>query len=97
MINATANNLGEMLDKDIAIVDFWAPWCGPCLNLAPLIEEVSKETKVPLFKVNIEENQDLAEKYGIMSIPSVLIFKKGIVSTSITGTRPKNVYIESLK
>ena len=96
-MDVTGNNLGEVLKSEIAIVDFWAPWCGPCLNLAPVVEQISTDTKVPLYKVNIEENQELAEKYGVMGLPTVLIFKKGIVKFSFTGTRPKEVYMEALK
>ena len=77
----------EVLNSDIpVIVDFWATWCGPCKMFAPTLEEFAEENqgKVKVCKVNVDENISLAERYGIMSIPTVLVFKKGdVVKTSV--------------
>ncbi len=71
---------GDVLKSDIpVIVDFWAPWCGPCRIVSPIIEDLSKEYegKVKVGKLNVDENPQTAQTYGVMSIPSVLFFKNG--------------------
>ena len=87
------NNTGKTL------VDFWAPWCGPCQMLGPVIEELKQELEgqVNVQKVNVDEEQALAEKYGISSIPAVLIFKDGELKETIIGFRPKQDYLEDRK
>ncbi len=73
------------------LVDFWAEWCGPCRAVAPVVEELSKEYagKVDFAKINVDENATLASQYGIMSIPTLIIFKKGKPAEQIVGFRPK--------
>jgi thioredoxin 1 len=85
----------EVLQSPVKVlVDFWAPWCGPCLNLAPTLEELSDKIKV--VKVNIEENQEIANTYGVSSIPTVIIFNKGKPAESIVGFRQKQIYLDAL-
>ncbi len=82
----------EILDYNgIAMVDFWAPWCGPCRMIAPIIEEIAEEYqgKAKVGKLNTDENLMLSSKYDIMSIPSMLIFKNGEVVDQIVGAIPK--------
>jgi thioredoxin 1 len=73
------------------IIDCWAPWCGPCRMIAPIIEELAKELqgKIVFGKLNVDENQTTATQYGIMSIPSLLVFKNGALVDTIVGALPK--------
>ena len=75
-----------------ALVDFWAEWCGPCKMLSPVLEELSSEneSKINIFKVNVDENQQLAVKYGIRSIPTLLLFKGGEIQEQIVGLKSKS-------
>ncbi len=76
-----------------AVVDFYADWCGPCKMMSPLIDELSEEYKLSMdfYKCNIDDNGDIAQKYGIMSIPTVIIFKNGEASKPIIGAQPRKV------
>jgi thioredoxin 1 len=73
------------------LVDFWAPWCGPCRMVAPIVEDLAKEYdgKVTFYKLNVDDNQATAQKYGIMSIPALIVFKNGQPVSNIVGYRPK--------
>ena len=84
----------EVIDKSKEIpvlVDFWASWCGPCMVLKPVLEKISGDykDKVVIAKVNVEENQEFASKYGVMSIPSVKLFKDGKVLDEFVGAQPE--------
>jgi thioredoxin 1 len=80
VLHTNAASFDKVINQDIPVlVDFWAPWCGPCKMLGPVIEEVEKEIgdKAVVAKVNVDDEQDLAAKYSVSSIPTMIIFKKG--------------------
>ena len=82
----------QVLDEEfLVLVDFWAPWCQPCLMMGPIVEELAEKWKGKLkaVKVNVDENQSLAREYGIMSIPALFLFKNGQVAKQWVGVRNK--------
>lgn len=80
------------------LVDFWAEWCGPCKMLAPLLEEIAGEQpeKLKIVKVNVDNEQALAQKFGIVSIPTLLLFKGGVVKEQIVGLAPKKALLDKI-
>jgi len=88
----------EVLESDTTVLlDFWASWCGPCKSIAPIIDEIAKEhSEVKVCKINIDEEQELAEQFNIMSIPTLLVVKDGKVVNQSVGLKPKNQILEML-
>lgn len=87
-----ANIKTLLAENSILVVDFWAPWCGPCKMMLPVVEELAAEYegRVPVGKLNVDENPETCEDYGIMSIPTLLFFKNGELVERIVGAARKN-------
>jgi thioredoxin len=80
------------------VVDFWAEWCGPCKMITPILEELAAEQagKLTVAKLNVDENPDLAMRYNVMSIPTLLVFKDGEVAKRVVGAKPKSALLQEL-
>ena len=95
-----ANFLSEVIHSDKPVLmDFWAPWCGPCRMMAPVIEELAEEYdgKVKIGKLDVDENSDIAARYGVMSIPTIILFKDGEIFSKSVGLQDKEVLENAIK
>jgi len=93
-----SNFKAEVLDSDKpCLVDFWASWCGPCKMLSPTVEEIANEnSNIKVCKINVDEEAELASKFGIMSIPTLIVFKNGQAVRQSAGVRPKDAILSML-
>ena len=98
-ININKNNFqNEIMDSEkTVLLDFWAPWCAPCRMLVPVIEEIADERPdIKVGKINVDEQPELASKFSIMSIPTLVVMKNGKIVQQVSGVRPKNAILEML-
>ena len=99
IVNATDQTFAAETKEGLTLVDFWAPWCGPCRMVAPVLEEVDQVMgdKVKIVKVNVDENPETASKFGVMSIPTLLVFKNGELVDKTIGYQPKDALVQLLE
>jgi thioredoxin 1 len=95
----TKSNFNQITSKGVSLVDFWAPWCGPCRMQGPIIEKVAEKMNgaANVGKCNVDENPEIAGNFGISSIPTILIFKDGQVVDHAVGVQPEQVLVEKLQ
>ncbi|WP_110114844.1 thioredoxin [Bacillus sp. CGMCC 1.16541] len=96
IVNATDQSFNNEVGSGLVLADFWAPWCGPCKMIAPVLEELDSEMsdKVKIVKVDVDENQETAGKFGVMSIPTLILFKDGEAVDKVVGFQPKEALAE---
>ena len=98
-ININKNNFqNEVMNSEKPVLlDFWAPWCGPCRMVVPIVEEIARERKdIKVGKVNVDEQPELASRFGVMSIPTLVVMKDGKIVNQAMGARPKNAILGML-
>ena len=97
---ATNTNFAGLLEsKKLVVVDFWATWCGPCRMLSPILDELAEEMEdvIDVVKVNVDDADEIAAQYRIMSIPTLIFFKNGKMVDKTVGAMPKNALVEKIK
>jgi thioredoxin 1 len=97
-VELNSSNFDSTIAEGVTLVDFWAPWCGPCRMIAPIIEEIAEDFdgKATISKVNTDEEQDIAIKYGIRSIPTLLFFKDGELVDQMIGAAGKQIIADKI-
>ncbi len=98
VITLTNSNFDEVIATSTqpVLVDFWATWCGPCKMVSPIVDEIAEEEDVTVGKVNVDEEQELAQRFGVMSIPTLLVFEGGKLVNKAVGARPKDDILDLL-
>ncbi len=95
IIKGNEENFNDLINKDIVLVDFFANWCGPCRMLSPIIDEIAEDRNdFDIVKVDVDQNPNLAQQYGVMSIPTLMIFKNGKVVDIKNGFIPKEMLVD---
>ena len=94
----TSNFQNEVMNSDKPVLlDFWAPWCGPCRMVVPIVEEIARErSDIKVGKINVDENPELAGQFGVMSIPTLVVMKNGKIANQSMGAKPKSAILAML-
>lgn len=97
--HVTDANFADKTSEGLVLADFWAPWCGPCKMIAPVLEEIDSEMsdQVKIVKLNTDENQQVTGQYGVMSIPTLIVFKNGEIVDKVVGFQPKEALVERIQ
>ncbi len=97
VIQLNTDNFSEETNSGISLIDFWAPWCGPCKMLSPIIDQIAGEVdNIKICKVDIDENSDIAVKYNVRTIPAVFILKDGEIVEQFIGVQSKQALVEAI-
>lgn len=99
IVHSSDANFSNDISKGLVLVDFWATWCGPCKMIAPVLEELDQELdgKFNVVKLDVDQNQETAAKYGIMSIPTLVLFKDGVQVDKTVGFQPKEALAQFIQ
>ena len=93
----TDESFDRVLDAhNLILIDFWAPWCGPCKKISPILDEISNERGLWVGKLNVDENPIKSDEYSVISIPTMILFKSGYPVKTIVGAKPKHVILEEI-
>jgi thioredoxin 1 len=98
LLKLTDTNFKKSISKGVVLVDFWAPWCGPCRMIGPIVSELSDDFagKAKIGKLNVDENKQIANEFGIRSIPTLILFKDGKAVEKFTGIKPKQTFAKAI-
>ncbi|MFE0505384.1 thioredoxin [Peribacillus butanolivorans] len=96
IMHVTDQTFASEIKEGLVLVDFWAPWCGPCKMIAPVLNDIDAEMgdQVKIVKLNVDENADTTRKYGVMGIPALILFKDGEIADQVVGYQPKEALTE---
>lgn len=99
IMELTADTFADKTKSGVALIDFWAPWCGPCRALTPIVEELAKDLggKATIAKVNVDDESALAQRFSIMSIPAIFVLKDGAVVDQFVGVQTKQVLTKAIE
>ena len=99
VINVTSENFDKLIEKGVVLVDFWAPWCGPCRMQGPIVERVAETLgdKAVISKINVDEEQAPAQKFSVTSIPTLIVFKDGLVAKQFVGVQSEDVLVSTIE
>ena len=93
----TDASFNEVINSNpLVLIDFWAEWCGPCKQMAPILDEIEKEQNLPVGKLNVDENTEKSQEYSVSSIPTMVLFKDGNPVHTVVGAKPKHILLKEL-